>query len=263
MRICLPFLCLSAVALAQPNAPLLSLAVNDSAAPEVLQGAPLILELSVHHARAMRAPEEIKPITIDSAEGGWAGAVYLSITDSAGNEASWPFLLATPVSGPLKLDGSTVGELVLLLPPEDAANLASGDYQVLCFIDSSAGGTFSGWSGLAWTPPVRMKVTAQTALSPEQTTQVNLLLARYQSLAGNPEAALAAVAKVLESDPANVSALEAKGDLLTEAGDDEGALAAYSAAIAACATPGQKTTEPPGGLIHKHNLAFEKWLNRP
>jgi predicted negative regulator of RcsB-dependent stress response len=73
---------------------------------------------------------------------------------------------------------------------------------------------------------------------------------------------MAAVAKVLESEPANVSALEAKGDLLAEAGDDEGALAAYSAAIAAGASPGQKATEPPGELIQKHNLVFERWINR-
>jgi predicted negative regulator of RcsB-dependent stress response len=74
---------------------------------------------------------------------------------------------------------------------------------------------------------------------------------------------MAAVVKVLESEPANVNALEAKGDLLGEAGDDEGALAVYSAAIAACANPGQKATEPPRDLIQKHNIAFEKWINRP
>jgi hypothetical protein len=185
MRICLPFLFFSAVALAQPNAPLLSLAVNGSAAPEVMQGAPLILELSVHHARGMRAPEEIKPITLDSAEGGWAGAVYLLIDDSAGNEVRWPFLLATPVSTPLLLDNTGVGELILLLTPEDSAKIAPGDYEVLFVIDSNAGATISGWSGLAWTPPVRVKVTARTALSAEQSTQMNLLLSRYHSLVGN------------------------------------------------------------------------------
>lgn len=258
------FLTLCGTALAQPNEPVLSLAVNGSAQSEAFLGSPLVLEFSVLHARTMKTDKGFVAISIAAREGGWPNALEMRITNQSGQEQTWPLVLTTPSSSPLTLDGSNAGELTWVVKPEDTRQIVEGTYELVVTLDSAKGAVTTGWSGRKPSVPVTLRISAeQSPLPDEQAVRKNLLLAQYWALMGDPKQAMAALGKALEIEPGNALALESKGDLLAEAGDEEGALEAYGQALKALYRDNAKPVEPPSELFQKQNALLNKWLNAP
>ena len=129
----------AAVAVAPAGtAPRFALGLYGVSPKKAFTGWPLIFTASATHPEAPSDDPALKPILLASEKGPWALSCKLTVTDSAGKQASWPVHAAfAENSKPFTLDGKMAARAVWWLSPEETTALAPGVYAVELVFDTS------------------------------------------------------------------------------------------------------------------------------
>jgi hypothetical protein len=206
--------------------------VNFAAAPQVIQGWPLLIRVHVI------APEG-GTFDFSPAE------VALKVTDAAGNDVNWALKPAVtdpsrpttrPVGARLTADDQQIGVVVFVLA--DTSAVATGAYQIT---PSLAG---------AESQPERIQIIAAPAkLNEKQEAHRFFLEAKSAIATGDPDRAIALADDRLKVVRRDMLSWRLKGDALAAKGDRRGSTAAYLQALNLFYLQNPRATEPPDGLM--------------
>ena len=239
--------------------PVIALSANSSRDAELLQGWPLLLEVSLMHPDYLNTSVAVEPVTVGTESKPWTGALSLEVVDEEGKSQSWPMQPAGAPAGLVTLDSEAFSTAYWMLGPEQTARLQEGAYTVAAHLDTSS---FSGgWQGNLSSVPATIRVEkAPARLSPEQESTRAQMLAGHASLLGKRSEAMSYLDELLADQPDNIGALEFKGDLLAEEGKASEALDAYNQAIKTFYEQNDDPQEAPTILAQKQHAMMDKLL---
>lgn len=236
--------------------PVLSLAANGARDTELMQGWPLMFEVSLTHPNFMRDDVLAEPLTVGTDSKPWTGMVKLEVTDAAGNKQTWPLQLAGKPESVATLDALSFASAYWTLGVEQTAKLAAGSYVV--------NASFANGSDSIASVPVALTVSkAPAALSDEQKVSLAESRATQAAVEGNSAIAMSIVDDLLAKQPSNTTVLEFKGDLLAEAGKSKEAMEVYGQALKAFYAANPDSPEPPSVLAEKQHEMMDKLLTTP
>jgi hypothetical protein len=189
----------------------------------------------------------------------WESSVQFFLRTADGQQRPLPWSLS-PASVPgaksLTLDQRAVGQLEFLLPPDSAAALTPGTYEILAALDISNSSP-DRWHGRVVSEPVTLTITAKPAqFTKAEEEQWDLEFVRYFRKAKDTNQAMQWVQHVLSENPASLPGLVLLGELKEEQGDLKGALDAYQWALAQVDIQYPNSYEPPQYLTLKISVLF-------
>ncbi len=252
----------------EPNTnpgPKLTLAVNDSMESEGFRGAPFFVELGLFHPGLYRSGAAREPLLVASKEGLWTAAVRLKVQNEKGEQVAWPWQLASPPSGTLKLGVESPQRLVWWLTPEVTTAIAEGRYKLTAELETGDTTVAGAWRGLVVSQSASILVrAAPTPLSAAQQSVKYQNLVRYQLLRGDRKEAFRQVDEWLKAQPDNPRGFEWRGDLLAQDGKTKEALEQYNNALLAFLKKHGTKGEPATLLLMKRNkMMAELFPDKP
>ncbi len=208
----------------------LSIAANQAANSEAVQGWPLVVTAAVVHAQAFQ--DAVTPVTVNAQAGSWANAVHVAVMNAQGGAVTLPLQIVLAPEESLTLDGETYGELAWTVAPANTAALQPGIYTILAWLDSAAVAQPFAELRTVRSRQAEIRVLpAGGALTDAQVSDQNLILAGYHVLRGDDAKALQVVEQLLARQPENVGALFFRAGLLKMAGRLMDAFDAYSSTL--------------------------------
>ena len=247
---------------AQPSVvPVLTLAANSSLDTELVQGWPIIFEVSLVHPDYMNSSVVAQPLTVGEESSPWTGAVTLEAMDAEGKTQSWPLQVASAPESAVSLDNEATSTAYWTLGPDQTVELKEGDYAVTATLDTAS--FASGWQGAVRSASAVLHVRkAPEVLSEDEESLLAQRLAAQAVVVGDNAGAMSILDELLAKQPNSIGALEFKGNLLAEGGRTEDALQAYSQAIRAFYEKNENPEEPPTMLAHKQRDMMVKLLEK-
>ncbi len=236
------------------SAPVLSLTVDGGGETRLVQGWPLVVDLTVVHPRAFERGI-IEPLVLQVENGLWADLITLEIRDGKGKLREWPLAISplAELEQSLLLDGESAGFLAWLLAPGASVELGEGTYQVTAVLDDGGVITRSA--------PTLVKVVREAEPPTDQDRNAkDEHVATYHLLEGTFEQGLLVVDGLLKRQPDSVPGLVLRADLLAAGGMLEEALGAYSQAIDAALKHDPEAQDPPRHLLRAYNALLAKIL---
>jgi hypothetical protein len=118
---------------------------------ELWRGEPVLVEVVLRQAERGG-----KAIVLEPPTGSWATRVKAVVTDGAGADARWAFVVAGKASAAgLALQPDAVSTLVLRMEAKDSAGLVAGKYRMLAKLELADG---KGWRGIGQSEAVDVEV---------------------------------------------------------------------------------------------------------
>ncbi len=242
--------------------PVLSLAANGARDTELIQGWPLLLEVSVTHPDFMREDVVTEPVTFGDEDSPWTGMVTVSVVDADGNIQEWPLRQVGKPDGAVELDATSFGVAYWTLGVEQTVKLEKGTYVVTAKLDTTS--MESVGVGSIESIPVVLTVTkAPAKLSDEEQSRLAQSLAAQAVVVRDNAEAMSVLDTQLAKKPADISVLEFKGDLLAADGKTKEALRVYNAALKAFYEANPASPEPPTLLAEKQHDMMDALLATP
>jgi hypothetical protein len=239
--------------------PLLTVSVNDAREARQFRGRPLWIAVEVLHPAWALDPTGAPPVVLSSASGQWVRAVTLTVKSEAGVVQSWP--LQPPADSPstIALDGDVTGWVLFWLSLGDSANLAPGRYSVQATLDTTAAP--QGWKGRVQSNPTWVDVVEEPAvLSHDESIEKQVDLIRHHFLLGESAPARSAAEALSAGAPESGVGHYLRAQVLSEAGDDAGALDAASSALGAFYQAQPAPEEPPAEFLQLQGTLTAKLL---
>jgi Bacterial Ig-like domain (group 3)/Dockerin type I domain len=227
--------------------PDLTIAVNQTPEPQVLQGEPLVITALLSNPGIFS--KNVTVLQINPQNGSWANTVKLMVSDSNGAAANWPAQLISSPPGALTLDSHQTGILKWVVSGADANNIAGGRYQVSAMIDTTASAGTTGWKGTATSDVAAVHVNATVAPTNAQLEQKFFSEAIADHLLGNETQANTVLDQLLAQNPTSIRALQLKGTVLTNLGQTQAALDATQQALDLAFAQETNPQEPPTLLL--------------
>lgn len=242
--------------------PVLSLSANNSRDAELVQGWPLMLEVSLTHPEFMRSDITVKPLTLGADFIPWTTAVTVDVVAADGTTQTWPLTLAGAPEGAVTLDAEQYSTAFWTLGTEETAKLKEGIYRVSAVLDTTAmvNGGMGKIESVASTVAVR-KAPAMLSM-PEKSLLARSTAAQAVVRGDNAEA-MRVLDALLAEQPDDSSALEFKGDLLADEGKIQEAFQTYGEALEAFDKQNPDALEPPSILGQKQHELMDKLLETP
>jgi uncharacterized protein (TIGR03437 family) len=242
IRLSLMLLCVYAVLGAQnPATPELGLDVNGRPEAVVSRGWPLLIRVAV-----VCSDPDGQTLRIGVSGGDWTKALRLSIANAGGVPQNWPVQLAGTLSSTLSLSGIASADAVWLVAPTATSAIPTGLYNLSATLDTTVGAAAGTWSGKvsANTSTLRLQ-DEPTTLSPEDETAKYLAFEAYSRYRGDASGARTALDTLLTRQPAAIQGYVEKADLLSAAGDYQGALELAQQALDKAQALDPNPQEPP------------------
>jgi hypothetical protein len=227
--------------------PEITVSVNHSPEPQVLQGEALVVTALVSNPGIFGT--NVTVLQINPQNGSWANTVKLTMVDNTGATVTWPAQLVGPPPGALTLDSHQTGVLKWVVSSADSNNIAAGTYQVLAVIDTSASAGTTGWNGTATSDVAVVQVNVTSTPTQRQIEQKLISAAIADRLLGNDIQAITALDQLLAQNPTSVRALQLKGAVLTDMGQTQAALDATQQALDNVLAQDPNPQEPPKLLL--------------
>ena len=177
---------------AQQPMPDLSITANDTQELNLYSGWPLIVHETIMNSS--RFPNNGTPteLLISPTGAPWTSAIQFTAIDASGQAHVWPLnLIGTPGDAALTLAPTSYVRFTVQMAPTDVSSLAPGTYQLTATLQVS---NSNGWNGVVQSRPVTIQFGPEPSpLSPEQQSRKALLIAEYQTNAGDLNGALSTV----------------------------------------------------------------------
>lgn len=240
----------------QPVPPDLTLVVNNSGAPTVYQGWPLVFQLQVNHPDAQEANGNVTPTVLSTTSGSWADAMQVAVRDENGATQTWPLSLVYRPQGAISLGAGVEATLLWVVSPAANASVPAGNYQALGIFNASSIASSGAFSGTVQSNSVTITIASEPSpLSAAQQEEKYSVLATYDLVLGNTSQALSDIGILLGAQPNNIDGLLEQGDLLMLQGQNQQALASYDQAFEAFAAAYPSAPEPPTLILSRQNRA--------
>ncbi len=241
--------------------PVLGLSANGETNSRLIQGWPLVLNVSLSHPDAFDPSADASPIVIGAQPTSWQQAVSLEITTDTGSVVVWPIESAPAEVGALTLDRDGEGALTFWLSPTSTASLAPGDYGVTMRLDTRATTVPGAFAGIVEAVPVSITIaTPPSPLAATDEIRGLELLARYHALTGDPVAARLAAEDLSLLHPESPRGFALLGDLDESAGDLQQALGHVGDALLAFYVANPDAEEPPSSLLARRRTLLSSLL---
>jgi MBG domain (YGX type) len=246
----------SAQAPPQPVPPDLTLVVNNSGAPAVYQGWPLVFQLQVNHPDAQEANGNVTPIVLNPTTGSWADAMQVTLADANGVTQTWPLSLVYRPLGTASLGAGVEATMLWTVSPAASKSLPAGSYNAVGILNTSSTASAGSFSGTVQSNAVSITIASEPSpLSAVQQEEKYSVLAAYDLILGSTSQALADIGVLLGAQPNNIDGLLEQGDLLMLAGQNQQALASYDQAFEAFAAAYPSALEAPTPILSRQNRA--------
>jgi len=237
---------------ANGSTPVITAAVNESVRAELHRGSPLLLEVDLLHPDSFASNPQ--PLLIDMVTAPWSSAVRIEIKDTNDQAQVWPLSLFSLTSNNLALDGSTGGQLLYYLTPEQTATLALGSYTIEVQLNTTNSTSLLAWKGVVQSVPVDLAVADEPpTLTPDERAMKQQLLASYHLLQDDASQAGAEIDALLATYPDSIAGLSFKSYLLQLEGRNVEAEQLLSRAIEITDASFPDAQEPPVELIRRRN----------
>jgi hypothetical protein len=200
------------VLLAQQPAPELSITANDAQHINLYSGWPLLVHATIMNSRRFDKSANVPPLVIAPNGAAWTTSIQFTALDASGQAHEWPLhLIGTPADASLTLVGPSYVRFTSQMSPTDVSSLAPGTYQLVATLQVS---NSSAWNGAAQSAPVTIELAPEPTLTPDLQLQKALLVAEYQTNAGDLAGALSTAQQLLHAQPTNPLAISAGANLL-------------------------------------------------
>ena len=256
MRLMALFLALAAAVAAQTAGPRLSVSLNDSSAPVILPGWPVVAQVSI----ANTSPQ--MELRLAPSRSVWPLAIRFAVAGPSGKPESWGFeLSADPPQPAITIPARSRTSVFLILDPEKTAVLPAGVYALAAELEIIGS---DGWNGRVRSSLARVEVKEPTATTPDQELELTLLRATVQLLRKQHKEARRILGEYLAVSKDAVPALRLMAEILEDEGDF--ARAYGYAALAVNSYRGRQVeaghrSEPPGQLLSLRNRLWQKALD--
>jgi tetratricopeptide (TPR) repeat protein len=233
-----------------PNAPFsLTVYATLGAEPVIHRGEPLLVE-------ALLILTGDEPTRIALADGApWTRALSLTLTDGNGKAvaAAWSGLEQAGTDLEFSADAIEI-RAVAALSPGALDALAPGDYRLTAVFDTRDGAATGAWAGRLSAPgaPITISGSARGSSEDEQIFS-RRLLARWQQLDNQPQAALETLDAALQLSPGDIGTMSDKAEVLVELQRNDEAIELLQQAIAQYGQRYPNDNHPPRELIHRLN----------
>lgn len=247
-------LCLPTSLLAQQPAPDLSLSVNGGQDLNLYPGWPLIAHVTIMNSQRFNPSVNSGPLVIAPNGEAWTTALQFTAVSASGQTFQWPLkLIGTPASTTLTLLANSYVLVTFQMSGTDVAALLSGTYQLTASLQVS---NSTEWNGMVQSSAVAIQIGPEPALTAEQQTEKALLIAQYQTNAGDLNGALSTVQQLLAAQPGDPSAMSAAGNLLELQGYPGLAFFQTQGALAAYLQANPSLYDPPSNLLSMSQRLF-------
>jgi tetratricopeptide (TPR) repeat protein len=217
----------------------------------------------------LRQPVPVRSVELGDQTTGWEQFIHFLELTPEGKQVPLPWtlrLLSSPKEKTLTLDATVTAQLDYALEPEVAAGITPGDYQVVAVIEVPPQAYLQPdrWRGRVESQPDKLSVKARPArLEPAEQEKLELDLAGYFSVVGDPGRALDHAQKALAANPHSIRAQTIIGESKEAQGDLQGALTAFQTATGEFYRQHPHSYEAPLYLIGRTEDILEKLHPRP
>ena len=197
---------------AQQAAPELSIGANGGQTVSLYPGWPLVVHVTIMNSSRSNNSGSATSLLISPNGAAWTTAIQFTVLSSSRQSLQWPLqLIGTPSDTALTLPSTSYVRLTFQMSGSDVAALLTDTYQLRATLVVS---NSNGWNGAVQSRPVTIQVAPEPALTPDQQSEKMLLIAEYQTNAGDLDGALSTVLQLVQSQAANSSAMSAAANLL-------------------------------------------------
>jgi hypothetical protein len=233
--------------LVQQASPELSLTANGTQDVNLYSGWPLIVHATIMNSLRFNKTGNVPPLVIAPNGAAWTSAIQFTAISSSGQSFQWPLkLVGTPADAALTLQGSSYVRFTLQMAPSDVSSLVPDTYQLTASLGVS---NSSGWNGMVQSGAVTIQVGPEPTLTPNQLSEKALLIAEYDTNAGDLDGALTNVEQLLQAQPNNPSAMSAAANLLELQGYPTLAFFQANDALIAYYQANPASYDPPSNLL--------------
>ena len=209
----------------------------------VWQGSPVLLRASLILARG-------ESVRVGIQDGQWPSAMAWSISGPDGKDPGWPVQLVQMNAAEVTLAPLQQVTAIWTLSPEDSARLAPGIYQAAVTFDTTKRAAEGAWAGSDTSRWITIEVSAEPPEpTDEDRVQRAAILASYQSLTGDTDAAVATLRQALEAAPGEIVLLLQLAETQESGGLIQEALASIERAVNAFYERFPNSDHPPAGLL--------------
>ena len=230
-------------AVAPAAAPRVTLAVNGSREARVTRGWPALVTVTLFHPAELSRSNATDAIPVKGRSGAWPTSIRLSIRDARGAAVEWPLQPAGSAPADVSLSRGNPAAAEWVLSPQQTAALPEGNYELVAELDAP--------DGVRAGPSVPVDVMVEQpppTLDARQQPEMHMTTAEYHFARGDVPAAGASLDQLLAQQPAHVTALARKAELLAAQNQFDEALDFCAKAIDAHLAHAQGN-EPPHGLL--------------
>lgn len=197
---------------AQQPAPELSITANDAQTVNLYPSWPLIVHVTIMNSLRFNTAANVPPLVIAPNGAPWTSAIQFTATDASGQAHEWSLnLVGTPADASLTLSGLSYVRFAVQMAPSDVSSLTPGTYQLSATLQVSSS---NAWNGVVQSRPVTIQVGPEPTLTPDLQFAKGMLVAEYQTNAGNLAGALSTVQQLVDAQPTNPLAMSAAANLL-------------------------------------------------
>jgi Dockerin type I domain len=233
--------------LAQQPTPEISISANGSQNVNLYSGWPLIVHGTIMSSLRFTKNVSAAPLVVAPNGSPWTSAIQFTAVSTSGQSFQWPLkLVGTPADLSLTLQANSYVYLVWQMSPSDVSSLPPGTYLLTASISVS---NSNGWNGVVQSRTLTIQVGPEPTLSPSQQTDKALLLAQYDTNAGDLGLALTNVEQLLRAQPNNPFAIGAAANLLELQGYPTLALFQATDALTAYYQNNPGLYDPPSNLL--------------
>ncbi|MGC2466342.1 MAG: Ig-like domain repeat protein [Candidatus Acidiferrum sp.] len=242
--------------LAQQPAPDVSLSVNGAQDVSLYPGWPLISHVTIMNSQRFNPSVNSGPLVIAPNGEPWTTAVQFTAVSDSGQTFQWPLkLIGAPASATLTLLTNSYVRVTFQMSGSDVAALLPGTYQLTASLQVS---NSTGWNGMVQSGAVAIQIGPEPTLTSDQQTEKALLIAQYQTNAGDLNGALSTVQQLLTAQPGDPSAMSAAANLLELQGYSGLAFFQARDALNAYLAANPSLNDPPSNLLTMSQRLFTK-----
>jgi len=240
--------------LAQQPAPDVSVSVNGARDLSLYPGWPLISHVTIMNSQRFNPSVNSGPLVIAPNGEPWTTAVQFTAVSDSGQMFPWPLkLIGTPDIATLTLQSNSYVRVTFQMSGSDVAALLPGTYQLTASLQVS---NSSGWNGMVQSSAVTIQIGPEPTLTTDQQTEKALLIAQYQTSAGDLNGALSTVQQLLTAQPGNPPAMSAAANLLELQGYSGLAFFQARDALNAYLQANPGLYDPPSNLLTMYQRLF-------
>ncbi len=240
--------------LAQQLAPELSLSANGETSLSLYPGWPLIINMTIMNSVRLSPSANATTLVVAPQGMNWTDAIQLNAVSSSGQAYHWPLkLVGVPSDPALTLHRSSYVRVKWQMAASDVSALPPDTYQLTASLQVN---NSSGWNGMMLSTPLPIVLGPEPTLAADQQSEKALLIAEYDTNAGDLNGALTNVEQLLQAQPNNPFALSAAANLLELQGYPTLALFQANDALTAYYQANPALYDPPSNLLSMSQRLF-------